>query len=119
MCRNVKPKEAYNLIRNQKAVVLDIRTPGEAAQSHIPGASHIPMNFLPREAGRLPRDRNILLYCRSGSRSASACSYLRSRGFSNIGHIQGGILSWMRDGLPVSGGQQRNPSQPQWGRSVI
>ncbi len=85
-------KEAHQLI--------DVRTPEEFATGHIPGAVNINLKNLGRNMDRLPRDRPIVLYCRSGARSANAASMLRQAGFTDIYDL-GGIISWAASGYPV------------------
>ncbi len=118
MCENVLPDRAHNMLKNNDVILLDVRTPSEHAQGYIDGANLIPVNQLPYVADRLPKDKRILLYCRSGSRSYSACTYLRGMGFNNVSHIHGGIISWLRMGLPVTGSQQSYGSS-RIGRNII
>lgn len=67
------------------ALVLDVRTPAEFAQGHVPNALNIPFDQLAARVEELPaKDRPIVLYCRSGRRSAIAARTLRDRGFSNL-----------------------------------
>lgn len=62
------------------ALLLDVRTPEEFAQRHLPNAVNIPVDALPTALDRLPKDRPIVVYCASGRRSARATSYLLSQG---------------------------------------
>lgn len=66
------------------AVLVDVRTPGEFAAGHAAGARNLPLQDLPRRMDELPRDREVILYCRSGARSSSALSMLRARGFEKV-----------------------------------
>ncbi len=118
MCENVLPSRAYNMIKSNDVVLIDVRTPAEFAQGHISGATLIPVNQIPYVVNKLPRNKKILLYCRSGSRSHSACTYLYRLGFNNVSHIHGGIISWVRQGLPLNGAQQ-SFGFPRFGRSII
>jgi len=65
----------------QGALLLDVRTTGEHAGGHIEGARNIPVQELGARIGELPRGRQVVVYCRSGARSAAAASMLRSAGF--------------------------------------
>ncbi len=82
---------------NSEAVVLDVRTQEEFDQGHIPGAVCLPNEFI---AADMPfpfaKDTELLLYCRSGRRSAEAAEKLRDLGFSNVFDF-GGILDWPYD----------------------
>lgn len=82
---------------NSEAIVLDVRTQEEFDQGHIPGAVCLPNEFI---AADMPfpfgKDTELLLYCRSGRRSAEAAEKLRELGFSNVFDF-GGILDWPYD----------------------
>lgn len=69
------------------AILLDVRTPGEFAGGHLPGAKNIPLDALSSRMGELAKDRPIVAYCRSGMRAASAVRLLRREGFEawNLG----------------------------------
>lgn len=82
-------------------LLVDIRTPAEVAQGAIPRAVHIPMHLLPVRLGELPRDRDVVLYCRSGARSYHACQYLSQQGYDNMINLRGGIIAWARHGYEV------------------
>ncbi|MFP3906504.1 MAG: rhodanese-like domain-containing protein, partial [Acidimicrobiales bacterium] len=58
------------------AVLIDVRRPDEHEQAHIPGATLIPLDQVPDRVDELPADREILVICRSGGRSAAACKFL-------------------------------------------
>jgi rhodanese-related sulfurtransferase len=81
--------------------LVDIRTPAEVAQAAIPNSVHIPMHLLPLRMGELPRDRDVVLYCRSGARSYHACSYLAQQGLDNVINLRGGIIAWARHGFEI------------------
>jgi adenylyltransferase/sulfurtransferase len=82
------------LDRGDAPFLLDVREPRELAISRIEGATLIPLTELPRRLGELPSDRDIVVICRSGARSASAVGFLRQRGFSRAHNLRGGILDW-------------------------
>ncbi len=69
------------------ALLLDVRTPGEFAGGHLPGAENVPLDALASRLSELPKDRAIVAYCQSGMRSASAVRLLRREGFDawNLG----------------------------------
>lgn len=73
--------------------VLDVRAGSEFAEGHIPGALNAPYTRLASRLGELPRDRRILVNCRSGARSARACAYLHRAGFDAT-NLAGGYLAW-------------------------
>lgn len=81
-------------------LLIDVRSPEEYTSGFIPGARNIPLQNLARETGTLPRDKPLILYCRSGSRSASAASMLKQAGFADV-HDLGGLFGWTSSGYPV------------------
>ena len=87
------PTEAYTL--------LDVRQPLEYQQSRLPGSILIPLGELHSRAGELDPGRTVVVYCRSGNRSASATSMLMSLGFERALNLEGGIIRY--DGLVASG----------------
>lgn len=76
------------------AVLLDVREPGEWTQGRIPGAVHIPLGQLRGRLGELPKDKPLLVYCRSGQRSYYACRVLNQNGFETR-NMTGAYLTWM------------------------
>lgn len=98
-------REAAALIKQNPGdlLVIDVRTPAEFRQGHIPNARN--MDFFggkfDMEAAALPKDKTILLYCRSGKRSAGAAETLREAGIRKILHMQQGMEAWEQAGLPV------------------
>jgi rhodanese-related sulfurtransferase len=84
--------------------LVDIRTPMEVAQAAIPNAVHIPMHLLPLRMNELPRDKDVVLYCRSGARSYHACLYLAQQGFDKAINLRGGIIAWARHGFEIQPG---------------
>lgn len=84
------------------AHLIDVRTEAEVAQGVIGGAVHIPLHLLPLRAGDVPQDKPVVIYCRSGARSAQACAFMAAQGFDNMHNLAGGILSWARSGNLLS-----------------
>ena len=78
-------------------LLIDVREPHEFKQGHLEGAWLIPLGQLERHIDAIPRDRDLVLYCRSGSRSAHALEIMRSAGFHRAKHLQGGYLAWQRE----------------------
>ena len=82
-------------------LLVDIRTPAEMAQGIIPGAQQLPMHTIPLRMSELPKDRDVVLYCRSGARSYQACAYLMQQGYDRVINLRGGIIAWARHGFPI------------------
>lgn len=88
------------------AVLLDIRTPEEYAESRIAGAVNIDFyaaDFSTR-LGALDRDTTYVIYCRSGNRTTAALDIFRDLGFSSVHAVDGGIQAWQGTGLAVEQG---------------
>jgi rhodanese-related sulfurtransferase len=83
--------------------LLDVREPYEYADGHIAGATLIPLGDLARRIHELPRDRQIVCICRSGNRSGVATRHLSGAGYEAV-NLSGGMIGWMRTGLPVRRG---------------
>jgi adenylyltransferase/sulfurtransferase len=76
-------------------IILDVREPAEHAASHIENSLLIPLGHLPGRMTELPTDRDIIIHCKMGGRSAKALAYLKSQGFTRIRHLQGGMDAWL------------------------
>ena len=101
-------EQANDMIKADSSVVLlDVRTPGEFASStgHLAGAMLIPVQELEQRAAELEplKDRPILVYCRSGSRSSRAIGMLADKGYK-LYMLDGGITDWLSAGYPTEGG---------------
>lgn len=84
-------------------VLLDVRTPQEYAAGHIPGAVNIPHDQTAQRLDELLpyRDREIVLYCKSGRRAGLAADILAQAGFDRLRHLTGDMPGWSAAGLPV------------------
>ena len=94
--RQVSPEEAIAMMEDETGyLILDVRTPEEYAQKHIPGAVNVPNEAIGTgEIPELPqKDQLILVYCRSGNRSKQASEKLAALGYTNIVEF-GGINDW-------------------------
>jgi rhodanese-related sulfurtransferase len=95
------------LAGGEDLLLVDIRTPAEVAQGAIPRARHIPMHLLPVRAEELPKDKEFVLYCRSGARSYHACQYLAQQGYDKALNLRGGIIAWARHGYDIGHLEER------------
>ena len=89
------------LDRGDDLMLVDIRTPGEVAQGKIPGSMELPMHLIPLRLSELPKDKDVILYCRSGARSYQACAYLIQQGHARVLNLRGGIIAWARHGYQI------------------
>lgn len=84
--------------------VLDVRTPEEFAQGHVPGAVNIPHDQVAARLADIPKDKDVVLYCRSGRRAGVAAEALRSSGYSRLLHLDGDMIAWTEKARPVQTG---------------
>lgn len=107
----VPPEEFKKLMGDPQVLLLDVREPVEHRRAHIPGAESLPLRELLQSAGDLPRDRRVLLACRSGRRSARALFVLEELGYARVRGLRGGILAWRAAGLPVELEDAEGPAE--------
>jgi rhodanese-related sulfurtransferase len=100
----VNAAEALRLINDQEAWVVDTRDAGEYKTGHIPQARHLPLATLKEHLGELTKagDKPIIIYCRTGSTSQSACALLKKNNIANVYSLSGGLSAWIDANLPVS-----------------
>ena len=87
------------------ALIIDVREPNEYAQMRAQGAVLLPLGHLNSRVKDLPRDREILLMCRTGGRSQNATQFLAANSFENVTNVSGGIVAWHKAGLPTTSGE--------------
>lgn len=88
-------------LKGQGALIVDVRTPSEFEGSHIPGAINAPMDQIQQTAATWDKDREIVLYCATGARSANVLAYLEGQGFTKVHNLTQGLVAWT--GETVSG----------------
>lgn len=91
---------AARLAADPAPLLVDVREPVEHAAARIPDARLVPLGTLAAECETWPRDREIIVHCKSGMRSARAVELLHRRGFTRVVHLEGGIDAWRRDTPP-------------------
>jgi rhodanese-related sulfurtransferase len=97
---DLDPRQADALLREGGAQLVDVREPFEHEAGRIAGSLHIELERLPAEAGALDRERPILFYCRTGSRSALAAQAFTASGY-DARNLDGGLEAWVGAGLPI------------------
>lgn len=85
----------------EDAFLLDVRNGDEFKLSRIAGATCIPLKDLTQRCEEIPKDRRILVYCRSGNRSREAIGLLKAHGFENLVQVEGGIQAYEKAGGKV------------------
>ncbi|MBI2513099.1 MAG: hypothetical protein HYV96_14070 [Opitutae bacterium] len=76
------------------AVLIDVREPNELAVSHVAGSTQMPIREIPTRMSEIPTDRQVLILCHHGGRSARVTQFLRSAGWENVTNVAGGIDAW-------------------------
>ena len=96
--------ELSEKLKNAKRpLVIDVRQPEEYSAGHIAGSKLIPLGELGKRVSELPKDKEIICVCASGSRSRSATKLLVNAGY-NAFDMQGGMFMWQRAKLPIKKG---------------
>ena len=98
------PAGAIQLMNNEDAVLLDVREPAETVVGKIAKAIQIPVGSVGQRVGELDKhkDKNIIVYCKTGARAGIACRELNKAGFEKVYSLSGGITAWQEAHLPVS-----------------
>jgi len=101
---HVDAKQAAELIKTKKPLVLDVRTPDEFAKGHIEGAKNLDFteNSFEGALAALDKKQPVLLHCASGARSTSSLKVFKKLGFEKVTHLDGGFNAWKSAGLPVA-----------------
>jgi len=87
---------------NDHIELVDIRTPAEISRGVIPNSKTLPMHLIPLNLNYFSiSSKQIVLYCRTGSRSAQACRFLNQQGIHNVISLRGGMIKWTNGGLPI------------------
>jgi SulP family sulfate permease len=106
----VPPLEFYELKQKDNILHIDVRESAEYNRAHMEGAMSIPLRKLLQNAGDLPRDKHILISCRSGRRTARALFVIEDLGYEKLNGLRGGILAWRAARLPVVLGENNRKS---------
>jgi rhodanese-related sulfurtransferase len=102
--KQVNTTQAVQILNRDDAVVVDVREDAEVRAGKIKGAKHIPLAQLKNRLVELEQAKTkpVLVYCRSGNRSAHACSLMSKLGFQDVSNLAGGIVAWESANLPIS-----------------
>ena len=105
MIRNIdtdKAKEHYD----NKVEFLDIREQDEFDQARIPGSTLLPMSQINSRWQEIPKDKEVVVYCRTGNRSAVLLGQLAQMGYTNLMNLEKGIVDWHQKQYPVEFGEE-------------
>jgi rhodanese-related sulfurtransferase len=87
----------------EDAYLLDVRDPDEWDAGHAPTAHHLPMMQIPARLDEVPADRDVVVVCKVGARSAQVVAFLRANGFDRASNLDGGMWAWQAAGRPIVG----------------
>ena len=99
---------AQKMERGEEFILLDVRTPEEYEEVHLSGALLLPVQELSQKSlasiglGESAKDKEIIIYCRSGARSKTAYDIMKSLGYTNIKSVAGGMIHWEEDNYPFT-----------------
>jgi len=89
--KKISAENLHDFQKENQAHLLDVRNPDEYSLCRVEGSQCIPLDTLPQRLAEIPRDKPVLVYCRSGNRSRQAIELLQSHGFDNLVQVEGGI----------------------------
>ncbi len=100
----VPPLKATEMINREDAVVVDVRPIADFNNGHIINAINIPTSALKNQLKQLEKHKGkpIIVVCRSGAQSQAACKTIREAGIEPVYNLQGGMMAWQNDSLPIS-----------------
>ena len=100
---DITPTElSQRLAQGEDIVLIDVREPHEWSAGHIEGATHIPMRQIPERLADIPKDKDVVMICRSGGRSGHVQQHLLgSQGYTRVLNLAGGMQRWARDVDPA------------------
>ena len=87
--------------REAGAFILDVRQPEEWNEAHVPGSTLIPLDQLEARLNEVPKDKEVVVICRSGNRSKPGRDALKAAGFTQVTSVSGGLNEWKAAGLPT------------------
>jgi rhodanese-related sulfurtransferase len=96
---NIAPEELQG--RLNEVLLIDVRGPSETARGIIQGAKLIPLHLVPMNVDQFKSDKDVVIYCHSGARSAQACHFLAGQGLTGLHNLEGGVMYWAGSGLTL------------------
>ncbi|MBO7383079.1 MAG: rhodanese-like domain-containing protein [Fibrobacter sp.] len=84
-------------MQNAGAVLIDVRTPGEVAEGTAPGSINIPLQEAEQRLAEFPKDKDLLIFCRSGKRSMAVSNFLTQNGYERVFNVVGGFMAFPKN----------------------
>jgi rhodanese-related sulfurtransferase len=105
----VTPAAAVALMNTEDSIVIDVRELHEFSEGHIENAHHIPLGKIEERLYELEAHKNapVIVTCQSGTRAPQACGKLTKAGFGQVYELQGGMVAWEEQKLPISRKRQK------------
>ncbi len=94
MVQHLSPERVEAMARSGQALIIDVREGSEYRGGHIPRAKHISLGQLLQRLREVPKDRTVVVVCRSGSRSSRAAELLTEAGYRHVYNMSGGMQRW-------------------------
>ncbi|WP_033829713.1 rhodanese-like domain-containing protein [Bacillus andreraoultii] len=91
---NITVEQAKNKFQDRNVQFIDVRTPSEYKSNHRPQFKNIPLSDLPGRTSKLDKNKEVVVICQSGMRSAKAAKILKKQGFQKIYNVRGGMNAW-------------------------
>lgn len=102
MVKSMDVQELHEQLKtDNNLLIVDVREQAEWDEVRIPGAILLPLSELEARFAELPKDKALILQCRSGRRSLTAGHFLAEQGYTDLTNLEGGILAWMDEGYDV------------------
>ena len=99
--QEVDVQTVFDIQGLEDVYVLDVREQYEYDEKHIPGVTLLPMSEIQNRLDEVPKDKEVIVTCRTGNRSGQVTQFLTQNGFNNVHNMQGGIVAWEEAGFPV------------------
>lgn len=100
--KHIAPADAFELINNRQAVLIDVREPDEIENEQIPLDTilYYPMSTIVDKLNYISKEQSIILICPGGIRSTKVANLLNLHAYANVANLDGGFMSWKKQNLP-------------------
>lgn len=99
--KGLSPAQAVSMANGKKAIMIDVRPSEQYQAGTIANAMHIPLDQLKSRAASLPKDKAVIVIDQDGRRAPTAANQLRKEGLEDVHYLNGGLVSWLKDNLPL------------------
>ncbi|MHC8514701.1 rhodanese-like domain-containing protein [Sporosarcina sp. ITBMC105] len=92
--KTISTSDVKGMLKDKSKQFIDVRTPAEYKGNHIREFQNIPLNTLKAKLDKLDKNKETIVICQSGMRSAQAANILKKSGFTNVTNVKGGMSAW-------------------------